>query len=70
VTWEELRGNWYLLRVKVQQQWDKLSNEDMDFIEGRRPQLLQRLCERYGFTQEQADNEIEQWHSRANGVDA
>jgi hypothetical protein len=33
MTWEELRGAWYLLRAKVQQQWDKLSNEDMDFIQ-------------------------------------
>jgi uncharacterized protein YjbJ (UPF0337 family) len=66
VTWEELRGNWHLLRAKVQQQWDKLSNADMDFIQGRRDELSERLRERYGFTKEQADKEILQWYGRLN----
>ena len=66
MTWEELRGSWRLLQTKVQQQWDKLANEDMDFIHGRRSQLSERLCERYGFTKQA----IERWHARLNGVNA
>jgi uncharacterized protein YjbJ (UPF0337 family) len=66
MTWEELRGNWHFLRIKVQQQWDKLTNADMDFIEGRRDQLSERLRERYGFTKEQADKQVVDWYERAN----
>jgi uncharacterized protein YjbJ (UPF0337 family) len=69
MTWEELRGNWHNLGVKVQQQWDKLTNDDMDFVQGRRPQLLQRLRERYGFTNEQAEKAVDQWHARMNGAE-
>ena len=64
MTWEELRGNWYSLRSKVQHQWDKLSNQDMDFIEGRQERLSQRLRERYGFTKEEAENEVLRWYAR------
>jgi uncharacterized protein YjbJ (UPF0337 family) len=64
VTWEELRGNWRTLGVQVQRQWDKLSNQDMNFIQGRRPELETRLMDRYGFTREQAASEVERWHSR------
>jgi uncharacterized protein YjbJ (UPF0337 family) len=66
VTWEEMRGNWRFLRIKVQQQWDKLSNADMDFIQGRQDRLAQRLSERYGFSKEQADKQIEDWYGRIN----
>jgi uncharacterized protein YjbJ (UPF0337 family) len=66
VTWEEMRGNWRFLRIKVQQQWDKLSNADMDFIQGRQDHLAQRLSERYGFSKEQADKQIEDWYGRIN----
>jgi uncharacterized protein YjbJ (UPF0337 family) len=68
VTWEELRGNWHTLGIQVQRQWDKLSNQDMDFIQGQRPQLEARLMERYGFTREQAETEVERWHSRQMGL--
>ncbi len=66
MTWEELRGNWYGLRSKVQHQWNKLSNQDMDFIEGRQERLSQRLRERYGFTKEQAEMEVLRWFTRIN----
>ncbi len=66
MTWGELRGNWRLFQTRVQQQWDKLSNADMDFIQGRREQLSERLSERYGFTREQADKEILRWYGRLN----
>lgn len=66
MTWEELRGNWRLLQAKVQQQWGKPSNADMDFVQGRRDQLAERLRERYGFSREQADKEILHWYERLN----
>lgn len=69
-TWEELRGNWHTLRGEVQQEWDKLTNEDADYIQGRRPQLAERLRQRYGFTREQAEQAIEQWHARFSELHA
>jgi uncharacterized protein YjbJ (UPF0337 family) len=66
MTWEEVRGNWHFLRIKVQQQWDKLTNADMDYIEGRRDQLAELLSERYGFTKDQADKQILDWYDRVN----
>jgi uncharacterized protein YjbJ (UPF0337 family) len=66
MTWEELRGNWHFLRTKVQQQWDKLTNADMDYIEGKQDQLSERLRERYGLTKEQADKQVVDWYERAN----
>jgi uncharacterized protein YjbJ (UPF0337 family) len=36
----------------------------MDFIEGRQERLSQRLRERYGFTKEEAENEVLRWYAR------
>jgi uncharacterized protein YjbJ (UPF0337 family) len=38
----------------------------MDFIQGRQDHLAQRLSERYGFSKEQADKQIEDWYGRIN----
>ncbi|MCB0340207.1 MAG: CsbD family protein, partial [Bdellovibrionales bacterium] len=37
---EKLEGNWNQLKGKVQEKWGKLTNDDLDVIQGRRDQLL------------------------------
>jgi uncharacterized protein YjbJ (UPF0337 family) len=49
----------------VQSQWGKLTNDDLDVIEGDRKQLSGRLQERYGKAQDEADREIDDWLGRS-----
>jgi uncharacterized protein YjbJ (UPF0337 family) len=50
---------------KVQKQWGKLTNDDLDVIEGDRKELCGRLQQRYGYAKEQAEREIDTWLNRA-----
>lgn len=52
--WEKLKGN-------VQRQWGKLTDDDLDVIEGDTKILVGKLQERYGMTKEEAEKEIEQY---------
>jgi uncharacterized protein YjbJ (UPF0337 family) len=50
---------------KVQQQWGKLTNDDLDVIEGKRTELAGRLQQRYGVAKDDAERQIDTW---LNGV--
>jgi hypothetical protein len=36
MNWDRIEGNWKQLRDKVQQQWGKLTDDDLTTIQGRR----------------------------------
>ena len=54
MNWNRIEGNWEQFKGKVQQQWGKLTNDDIDAINGRSEQLAGRLQERYGIEQDEA----------------
>lgn len=54
-----MKGKWKQMRGKVQAKWGKLTNDDLDRIDGRSEQLEGILQERYGMAREQARKEIQ-----------
>ncbi len=55
---DTLKGQWTQLKGKVKQQWGKLTDDDMTQIEGNSELLIGKLQERYGYTREQAEREV------------
>jgi uncharacterized protein YjbJ (UPF0337 family) len=64
MNWNQVEGNWEQFKGKVQAQWGKLTNDDLDVIRGNRKQLTGRIQERYGRAQEEAEREIDDWLTR------
>lgn len=56
-----LKGMWMQLRGEVKKQWGKLTDDDLDVIEGESEKLIGRLQERYGYTRQQAEQEVTQF---------
>jgi uncharacterized protein YjbJ (UPF0337 family) len=56
---DTLAGNWKQFKGKVQQQWGKLTDDDLDVIQGKQTELVGRLQERYGFARDQAEKEVD-----------
>ena len=54
------------LKGKVQQQSGKLTNDDLDVIEGKRTELAGRLQQRYGVAKGDAERDIDAWLNGAN----
>ncbi|WP_374689475.1 CsbD family protein [Promineifilum sp.] len=54
-----LSGMWKQLKGQVKQQWGKLTDDDLEFIGGKRDELVGRVQERYGWEREQAEMEVE-----------
>jgi len=56
---EQASGNWNIFKGKVKEQWGKLTDDDLDMIDGRRQELAGRIQEVYGVTKDEADKQIE-----------
>ncbi len=63
---DQLEGQWKQAKGKVKEQWGKLTDSDLDQIAGKRDQFLGKLQERYGYSKEQAEKELDTWE-RAQG---
>jgi uncharacterized protein YjbJ (UPF0337 family) len=58
---DTLKGQWTQLKGHLQRQWGKLTNDDLDQIEGNRDILIGKLQERYGHRREEAERDVEAW---------
>jgi uncharacterized protein YjbJ (UPF0337 family) len=58
---DTLKGQWTQLKGKIRQQWGKLTDDDITQIQGNAEQLIGKLQERYGYSREQAQRELDSW---------
>ena len=65
MTNDELKGKWKQLKGSAQAQWGKLPDDDLDWVEGRREQLIGKIQERYGKDREAAREEVDTWLRKA-----
>ena len=66
MNWDRVEGNWKQFKGSVQEKWGKLTDDDLDVIEGKRTQLAGRLQQRYGVAKDQAEKEIDAWLKTVN----
>jgi uncharacterized protein YjbJ (UPF0337 family) len=59
--WEKVKGSWTTTKGAVKEQWGKLTDDDLLAIEGRREQLVGKLQQRYGMTQDEAERQVQAW---------
>jgi uncharacterized protein YjbJ (UPF0337 family) len=62
-----LKGKWKQLKGEAKTQWGKLTDDDLDQIEGNTEKLVGKVQERYGYGREQAEREVDQWINRDSG---
>ncbi|MDB5849644.1 MAG: ral stress protein CsbD [Rhodoferax sp.] len=61
---DRMEGNWKQFKGKIQEQWGKLTDDDLDVAQGRREQLLGRIQERHGLTKEVAHEQVLEWEKK------
>ena len=62
---DELQGKWKQIKGSVKERWGKLTDDDIDVINGREEQLIGKIQERYGIAREAAKKQIDEWNSLA-----
>lgn len=56
-----LEGKWKQLRGNVRTRWGELTDDDLDRIAGNRDRLAGLLQEKYGYTQMEAERQIDEF---------
>ncbi|WP_417766639.1 CsbD family protein [Stappia sp.] len=64
MNWNKVEGSWEQFKGKVQEEWGRLTGDDLDVIKGDRKQLAGKIQERYGRTEETVEREIDDWLTR------
>lgn len=54
-----LEGNWKQIRGTIREKWGELTDDELDQIAGKRDKLAGVLQERYGYTQMEAERQID-----------
>jgi len=52
------KGKWKQLRGQIQQKWGDLTNDELDRMQGTQTEFEGLLQERYGYTKERAQQEV------------
>lgn len=67
MNWDRIEGNWKEFKGKVKEFWGQLTDDDLAVIGGKRDKLRGKLQERYGYTSERAEQELERFLRPAPG---
>jgi uncharacterized protein YjbJ (UPF0337 family) len=59
--WNRVEGNWKQVKGKVKEKWGRLTDDDLDVINGRQDQLEGKIQERYGIAKDQAKKDVDAW---------
>ena len=58
---DTLSGQWTQLKGSVREKWGKLTNDDIDQIQGKAEQLVGKIQERYGIARDEAQRQLDSW---------
>lgn len=63
-----LSGKWKQLRGSVKEQWSKLTDDDLTYIDGKHDQFVGKLQERYGMARDEAQRSLDEWLKRSQAA--
>ena len=63
---DTIQGNWQQLKGKVKEQWGKLTDDDLTYLEGKQDQLAGKIQERYGIARDEAERQVREFRTRNN----
>jgi uncharacterized protein YjbJ (UPF0337 family) len=58
---DQLQGKWKQTKGSIKERWGKLTDDDIDIINGQNDQLVGRIQERYGIAKEEAQRQVDDW---------
>ena len=66
MNWDKIAGNWKQAKGELKQQWGKLTDDDLTYIEGSRDKMIGKVQERYGIARDEADRKVAEWERTYN----
>jgi len=54
----EIKGDWNITKGKLKQKWAKLTDDDLQFVEGKSEEMLGRIQKRTGESREAVEKAV------------
>lgn len=54
----EIKGDWNIIKGKLRQKWANLTDDDLQFVEGKQEELVGRIQKRTGEARENVEKAI------------
>lgn len=64
---DSLSTNWKSLRARVKERWHALTDDDLKLIDGNRAVLTSILCEKYAYSEDQAQKQVDEFLDQVKG---
>ncbi|QRZ15891.1 CsbD family protein [Paracoccus methylovorus] len=58
MNWDIIEGKWNQLKGSVREKWGDLTDDELTEVAGKKDKLAGKLQEKYGWTKEHADEQI------------
>jgi uncharacterized protein YjbJ (UPF0337 family) len=62
--WDRIKGRWKQVSGQAQQQWGKLTDDELARVDGRRDEFEGLIQERYGKSKDDVRREVGDWLNR------
>ena len=56
----QTKGKWHQLKGKIKEEWNELTDDEIEAAEGRTEKLAGKIQERYGIAREDAERRIQE----------
>ncbi len=61
MNWNYIETNWDELKVKVKLYWEKISDQQLDAVAGKRDRLCKVIQRVYDLSPQQAEEQLTEW---------
>ena len=61
MNWDQVEGKWKQYKGHIKEKWGRLTDDDIDVINGRRQQLVGKIQERYGLARDAAEKQADEF---------
>ncbi len=63
----QIKGDWNIIKGKLTQKWANLTDDDLQYVEGKKDELIGRIQKRAGETREAVEEALEKSGSKISG---
>jgi len=58
---DQLKGSWTQVKGKVKEEWGKLTDDELNWVEGNQDRLIGKIQEKYGKSKEEAQKDVDRF---------
>jgi len=64
MNWDRVQGNWKQFKGEIKKQWGKLTDDELDEINGERQKLAGKIQASYGVGKDEVERQLQEFESR------